>query len=56
MCKWRLVSHYFEWVWVVLARWEWVGHYPEWVGVYEAFFGRVEVGGKIFWVGWGGWG
>ena len=62
MCKWRLVSHYFEWVWVVLVRWEWVGHYPEWVGVYETLFweggGGWEniLGGKIFWVGWGGWG
>ena len=31
---------------IILGRWGWVGHY----------FGWVEIGGKIFWVGGSGWG
>ena len=36
LCQWQLVSHYFEWLWIMLGRWGWVGwvgHYFGWVGV-----------------------
>ena len=33
-------------IWVVGGDWECMGHYFEWVGL----------GGKIFWMGGGGWG
>ena len=53
LCEWRLMRHYFEWMWIflggwgnILGWWWWVGHYFGWVGV----------GGNIFWVGWRGWG
>ena len=39
---WRLVRHYFEWVWVILGEWKWVGHYFGWV---EGEWGWVEVSG-----------
>lgn len=27
LCEWQLVSHYFEWVWVIFGGWGWVGDY-----------------------------
>ena len=53
LCKWRLVRHYFEWVWVVLGGWDIILSRWGWVGLYRAL---IWVGGKIFWVGGGGWG
>ena len=67
LCKWRLLRHYFEWVWVILdgldiilGRWGWVELYGVlfWVGEGEwgHYFGCAGVGRKIFWLGGGGWG
>ena len=44
-CKWRLLRHYFEWVWVILGEWDIILGAWGWVGVY----------GALFWVGWDGW-
>ena len=46
LCKWRLFSHYFEWVWVILGGLDIIFGRWGWVGVY----------GVLFWVGEGGWG
>ena len=59
LCKWQLLRHYCEWVWVVLGRWDIIlGGWGEW-GCMGHYFGRVEVDRKIFWVGgdrWDEWG
>ena len=47
LCKWWLVRHYFEWVWVILGGW------GEW-GCMGLFFGWGGVVGALFWVGGSG--
>ena len=46
LCKWQLVRHYLEWVWVILGGSDIILGGWGWVGVYEA----------LFWVGGGGQG
>ena len=54
LCKWQLLRHYFEWVWVILDGWDiilgggvWgiiLGGW-EWVGRMGKYFGWLGVGG-----------
>ena len=46
LCKWQLLRHYFEWVWVALGEWDIILGMWGWVGVY----------GALLLVGGGGWG
>ena len=56
LCEWRLIRHYFEWVWVISGGSGCMKHYFGWVGVSGGGWGIIL--GGYGWLGniLDGWG